>query len=254
MRALIVDDEPLARRGVSLRLRKFPEIVVVGECDNGSKAIRMIVETKPDLIFLDIQMPDIDGFDVLNALPRELVPAVIFLTAHDQHAIRAFEVHAFDYVLKPINNARFSDAVNRALRSAESATGAKALESLPVLPNECKKRFISRFTVHTGSRIRIVNADEVDWIATARDYVELHVGGQSLLIRETMTAMEQRLDPVKFMRIHRCRIVRIAMIVELRSIDNREYLIRLKDGTEHKSSRTYATQLASWLRRDGLDL
>lgn len=246
MRALIVDDEPLARRGVSLRLKKFPEITIIGECDSGSKAIRRIVETTPDLVFLDIQMPDIDGFDVLNALPREVVPAVIFLTAHDEHAIRAFEVHAFDYVLKPINNARFSDAVNRALRAAEVVTEARP-QLAKDLCDKSNERYVSRFAVHSGSRIRIVNADEVDWFGAARDYVELHVSGQSLLIRETMEALERRLDPVMFMRIHRCRIVRIATIVELRSIDNREYLIRLKDGSEHRSSRTYAPKLARWL-------
>ena len=251
MRALIVDDEPLARRGVVLRLRKFKDVEIVGECADGSSAVEKILELSPDVVFLDIQMPGMDGFDVLRALPRENLPAVIFLTAYEQHALRAFEVHALDYLLKPVDDARFAAAVARARRLLDSAWKATMAERVLQMLDRTSDKFASRFTVRTGSRIQVVLAEDVEWIGAAGDYSELHAGGRAHLLRETMSSLEQRLDPSKFLRIHRSRIVRAASIVELRSIENREFTVRLSDGSEHRSSRTYADRLDRWLSSGG---
>jgi two-component system, LytTR family, response regulator len=251
MRALIVDDEPLARRGVVLRLRKFKDVEIIGECGDGSSAVQKIVELSPDVVFLDVQMPGMDGFDVLRALPRESLPGVIFLTAYEQHALRAFEVHALDYLLKPVDDTRFAAAVGRARKLVDSDLKATLAQRVFEMLDRAQEKYITRFTVQTGSRIQIVLAEDVEWIASAGDYVELHAGGRSHLLRETMAALEQRLDPAKFLRIHRSRIVQTGCIVELRSIENREFTVRLSDGSEHRSSRTYADRLDQWLSRGG---
>lgn len=247
MRALIVDDEPLARRGVALRLRRLNDIDIVGECVNGLDAVEKIVQLSPDVVFLDVQMPGMNGFAVLRALPREQLPAVIFLTAYEEHAIRAFEVHALDYLLKPIRKERFLDAVARARALIGQAGNTEAVQRLSGLLADQSERYQESFVVHTGSRIHIVRANDVDWIGSAGDYVELHIGGRTHLMRETMQSFEQRLNPAEFLRIHRCRIVRTALIAELHLTDNREYTIKLSDGSEHRSSRRYADALARWL-------
>ncbi|HXZ11992.1 MAG TPA: LytTR family DNA-binding domain-containing protein [Candidatus Sulfotelmatobacter sp.] len=247
MRVLIVDDEPLARRGVAVRLRKFPDIEIVGECSDGSSAVKRILNLSPDLVFLDVQMPELNGFDVLRALPKDRIPGVIFLTAYEQHALRAFEVHAIDYLLKPIDDARFESAIHRARRQTHSASQAQLVERLLGLLDEKATKYLSQFAVRTGSRIQVILAADVEWIAAAGDYSELHARGRAHLLRETMNSLEQKLDPANFMRIHRSRIVRSSSIVELRSIENREYLVKLADGSEHRSSRTYADRLEQWL-------
>jgi two-component system LytT family response regulator len=247
MRILIVDDEPLARRGVALRLRKFKNVEIVGECGDGSTAVQKILELSPDLVFLDVQMPGMDGFEVLRALPAGKLPCVIFLTAYERHALKAFEVHALDYLLKPVSNVRFSSALDRALKLVDSARKATMTERVLEMLGQTADKYVSRFTVQTGTRIQIIAAGDVDWIGAAGDYVELHVSSRSFLLRETMAALEQRLDPAKFLRIHRSRIVQSKSIVELRSIENREFMMKLLDGSEHRSSRTYADPLERWL-------
>jgi two-component system, LytTR family, response regulator len=247
VRALIVDDEPLARRGVVLRLRKFRDVEIIGECGDGSSAVEKILELSPDVVFLDVQMPGMDGFDVLRALPRENLPGVVFLTAYEQHALRAFEVHALDYLLKPVDDARFAAAIGRARKLADSALKAMMAERVLQMLDQTSEKYASRFTVQTGSRIQIVLAEDVEWIGAAGDYVELHVNGRSYLLRETMASLELRLNPTKFLRIHRSRIVQTGSILELRSIENREFTVRLSDGSEHRSSRTYADRLDQWL-------
>jgi len=214
VRALIVDDEPLARRGVVLRLKKFKDVEIVGECEDGPSAVEKILTLAPDVVFLDVQMPGMDGFEVLRTIPRENLPSVIFLTAYEQHALRAFEVHALDYLLKPVDDDRFRVALQRARMVGDHQS------KLP---------------------------EEIEWIAAAGDYAELHGSGRSHLIRETMNALEGKLDPAQFFRIHRSRIVRAKCIRELCPIDNREYLVKLSDGSEHRSSRSYADHLDSWL-------
>jgi two-component system LytT family response regulator len=247
MRILIVDDEPLARRGVVLRLRKFKNVDVIGECGDGATAVKAILKLSPDIVFLDVQMPGMDGFGVLRALPRESLPGVIFLTAYEHHALRAFQFYALDYLLKPVSRARFAAAVGRAHMLVDSASKAAMTDRVMEMLGQASDQYASRFTVQTGSRIQIVAAEDVEWIGTAGDYVELHSGGRSFLLRETMASLEQRLDPSNFIRIHRSRIVRSARIQELRSIDNHEFMVKLTDGTQHRSSRTYSNRLERWL-------
>ena len=247
MRALIVDDEPLARRGVALRLKRFRDVEVVGECGDGPSAVEKILELAPDVIFLDVQMPGMDGFEVLQALPREDLPTVIFLTAYEQHALRAFEVHALDYLLKPVDDERFGTAMQRARRAMDTDNKIQMAERIVHLLEERPGRYVSRFPVRVGSRIQVVLTDDIEWIAAAGDYAELHCGGRCHLLRETMNALDQKLDPLQFLRIHRSKIVRVGCVRELRAIDNREYLVTLSDGSEHRSSRTYADRLEDWL-------
>ena len=247
MRTLIVDDEPLARRGVVLRLRKFRDIEVVGECGDGPSAVEKILELTPDVVFLDVQMPGMDGFEVLRALPRESMPAVIFLTAYEQHALRAFEVHALDYLLKPVNDERFGDAIRRARQIGDSGSRIRMAERILEMLDRKSAKYVTRFPVRIGSRIQLVIADDIEWIRAAGDYAELHTSGQCYLVRETMNSLEEKLDPAQFLRIHRSRIVRMGCVRELRAIDNREYLLKLSDGSEHRSSRSYADRLDDWL-------
>jgi len=247
VRVMIVDDEPLARRGVCVRLRKLPDIEIVGECGDGESAVEGILRLQPDLIFLDVQMPGADGFDVLRALPSESLPAVIFLTAHEQHALRAFEVHALDYLLKPLDDDRFAAAVSRARQRIETASKAELVGRMLALLEQNSGKSSSRFMVRTGSRIQLVLADNVEWISTAGDYTELHTRSATHLLRETMNSLEQKLDPTRFARIHRSRMINLACVLELRSIENREYVVKLCDGSQHRSSRTYADRLERWL-------
>lgn len=247
MRALIVDDEPLARRGVILRLRKFKDVEVVGECADGASAVEKIMNLSPDVVFLDVQMPGMDGFDVLRALPKEKMPGVIFLTAHEQHALRAFEFHALDYLLKPLHEERFAAAINRARKLMDSSLRENMVERVLQMLGQTSEKYVARFTIQMGTRIQIVLAEDVEWIGAAGDYVELHVSGRSHLFRETMASLEQRLDPTRFIRIHRSRIVQAANIVQLQSLENREFTVQLSDGSEHRCSRTYADRLERWL-------
>ncbi|MDQ2711374.1 MAG: LytTR family DNA-binding domain-containing protein [Acidobacteriota bacterium] len=247
MRALIVDDEPLARHGVALMLRRFKDIDVVGECGDGPSAVDRILERSPDVVFLDIQMPGMDGFDVLRALPKEDMPAVIFLTAYDRYVLRAFDFHALHYLLKPVDDTRFAAAISRARDLVDSKLKADMAQRVMKMLDGASDQYASRFAVQTGSRIQIVAAEDIEWVGSAGNYVELHVNGRSFLLRESMASLEQRLDPAKFIRIHRSRIVQSRVIVELRSIENREFKVMLSDDSEHRSSRTYADRLERWL-------
>jgi two-component system, LytTR family, response regulator len=247
MRALIVDDEPLARRVVTLMLRRFRDVEIVGQCGDGLSAVEAILGLAPDLVFLDVQMPGMDGFEVLRAIPKQNLPTVVFVTAYEQHALRAFEAHAIDYLLKPIDEERFALAVERARALIHSAAKVDLDERIMKLLGREAERFVSRFAVRSGSRIQIVLTDDIDWIGAAGDYAELHSRGRAYLVRESMRLLEQKLDAGSFLRIHRSRIVRIERIRELQAIDNREYLVKLSDGSEHRSGRTYADRLEQWL-------
>lgn len=247
MRILIVDDQPLARRGVSARLKRFEDMEVVGQCGDGESAVTKILELSPDLVFLDVQMPGMDGFEVLRALPRENLPPVIFLTAYEQHALRAFDVHALDYLLKPVDDERFAVAIQRARQFADSQSKAQFDERLLKLLGEDAGKYASRFAVRTGTKIQLVFADDIDWVGTAGNYTELHSRGKAHLLRETMNVLEERLDPAQFIRVHRSRIIRLKCVRELQAIGNREYIVKLSDGSEHRASRSYADQLERWL-------
>ncbi len=250
MRALIVDDEPLARAGVAVRLRQFPDVEVIGECGDGPSAVTKILELSPDVVFLDVQMPGMDGFEVLRALPSADLPPVIFLTAYEEHAVRAFDVHALDYLLKPLDDDRFRLAVERVRQVKDTEAKLQLSERIFSLLGENSRRYVSRLPVRTGSRIQVVLADDIEWIAAAGDYVELHCGPRHHLVRETMNSLEEKLDPAKFLRIHRSRIVRLTCVRELHAMDNHEYLVKLSDGTEHRSSRRYGDRLDRWLSPD----
>ena len=259
IRTLVVDDEPLARRGICTRLRPLAYIDLVGECENGRQAVEAIRTHKPDLVFLDVQMPGLDGFDVLQAVGPDAMPGVIFVTAYDQHALRAFDVHALDYLLKPIDDDRFYRALDRVYahytQRQESALGRRLSALLAdVKPAEAERLAVEappqgagqRFVIKTGGRIFFVKADEIDWIEAAGDYVGLHVGPKTHLLRETMTALEDQLDPRLFLRIHRSTIVNTERILELRPHFNGEYKMLLHDGTELKSSRSYREHLQAF--------
>jgi two-component system LytT family response regulator len=244
IRALIVDDEPLARRGIRVRLERASDVEIVGECANGPEAVAAIRDRSPDLVFLDVQMPGLDGFGVVEQVGVDRMPPVVFVTAYDAHALKAFDVHALDYLLKPIDDDRFDVAVDRARRRVyeRAATGrATAGRQLTAALAELRDR---RILIKDRGRVVIVNEADVDWIEAEGDYVRVHTGGRGHLLRETMSAMADRLDPTRFARIHRSTIVNVSRIRELRPHPNREYTVVLRDGTQLKLSRGYRDALA----------
>jgi len=251
VRVVIVDDEPLARSGVRARLSRFPEIEIVGECGDGRTAVAAIRELSPDLVFLDIQMPDVNGFDVLRSLPANSLPSIIFLTAYDRYAVNAFEVHALDYLLKPIDDERFRRSVEHARDRMSTHTAASLEYRIRKLLELAGERDASdyedHFAAQTGQRIVIVPVKDVDWIEANGDYVTLHAGGKSHLLRQTMRWMEGKLDPKRFLRIHRSAIVQATKIRELVSLGNREFMVRLSDGKEIRASRNYSERIERWL-------
>jgi len=251
IRTLIVDDEPLAREGIRLRLAAEPDVAVVGECGNGREAVAAIRRDAPDLILLDVQMPGLDGFDVLAEVGPERMPLVIFVTAYDQHALRAFEVHALDYLLKPIDQDRFTQAVQQArarLQQHDLTHLNRQLHALldtlasPATAATDTGIPLQRLLIKTHGRIFFLPLDEVDWIEAAGDYVRLHAGPQRHLLRETMANLEQQL-PAHFQRIHRSIIVNLHQVRELRARDHGEYVVYLRDGTTLKLSRSYRERL-----------
>jgi two-component system LytT family response regulator len=251
MRILIVDDEPPARRGVRARLTNQPDIEIVGECASGKDAVTAIQSLSPDLVFLDIQMPDLSGFDVLRQLSGARLPLVIFLTAYNQHALRAFEVHALDYLVKPIDDVRFYESIEHARthvgRRLAGEVETRLRKLLDEYQNDGASRYETRFAVRTRQRISIVEVNDIDWIQASRDYVTLHSGKKSYLLRQSMNGIESQLDPSRFLRIHRSAIIQASRIRELVTLENREYLIRLSTGVELKSSRTYSDVIERWL-------
>jgi two-component system LytT family response regulator len=242
LRTLIVDDEPLARERVRMMLGMHDDVAVVGEYGDGQQAIDAIRTQRPDLVFLDVQMPGVDGFGVLRALEGEVMPYVVFVTAYDQYALRAFEVHALDYVLKPFNAERFSQALQRA-RSAiakrdegEVGVDRDRLRSL-VASLTAEQREKQRIVVKSSGRVFFVKVDDIDWIEAEGNYVRLHMGAQSHLLRETMKGMESVLDTSQFIRIHRSTIVNADRIRELQPLFHGEYAVILRDGTRLVASR-----------------
>jgi len=254
--ALIVDDEPLARRTIRGLLRDDPEVEVVGECGGGREAVESIRRQPPDLLFLDIQMPGMDGFEVLSQIELEAVPAVIFVTAYDAYALRAFEVHALDYLLKPFTNERFKEALARAKSHVESREAKAVAQSLRALLSERdsaassasgRDGFLTRFIVKRGGRVIFVSPADVDWIEADDYYIKLHVGSRAHLLRLSMKELERRLDPQSFWRIHRSAIINLDRVEELRQRRNGEYVVALKDGTELKLSRDRRERLRQLL-------
>jgi two-component system, LytTR family, response regulator len=234
LRAIIVDDEPLARESVRMLLRRDPEVEIAGDC-SGVDAVALIERTSPDIMFLDMQMPEVGGFDLLEAVGADAVPAVVFVTAYDEYALRAFEVHAIDYLLKPFDDARFERGLSRAKERARSR-GQKN-ERLADLVRE-RSRYLKRFLVRVRDKIIVVNADDIDWIEAADYYVSLHVGSKTHLLRETMSELETRLDPERFFRAHRSAIVNIDRVREIHPLFRGDCALLLADGTQVKLSRT----------------
>ncbi len=243
--ALIVDDEPLAREGIREFLRSERDITIVGECRNGNEAIAAITAKRPDLVFLDIQMPGLSGFDVLDAIQGHEPPAIIFVTAYDEYALRAFQVHALDYLLKPVERERFRAALDRVRAQIEYAEAGALSKRLAKLLDEVKvqPRFRERLMIKTGGKIYFVQAHEIDWIEAAGNYARLHVKGERHLIRETMTALERRLDPDRFVRIHRSTIVNLDRLKEFQPWFKGEHVAIMRDGTRLSVSRKYRTLL-----------
>ncbi len=241
IRTLIVDDEPLARERVKRLLRDESGIEIIGECGNGKDAVRMIGEFGPDLVFLDIQMPEKNGFEVIKALNANRLPVIVFVTAFDQYAIQAFDVHALDYLLKPFNRERFHKAVGRARKQIESTLRGELDERLVSLIENIgqEKKYLDRLMVKSVGRVYFLKTDEIDWIEAAGNYLKLHVGRESHMIRETMNAIEAKLDPSEFVRIHRSTVVNIDRIKELHPMFSGDYTAVLRDGTQLALSRNY---------------
>lgn len=259
IRTLIVDDEPLAREGLRVLLERDPEVEVVGECGDGESAAEAIATLRPDLVFLDIQMPEADGFAALSEADDEL-PLVVFVTAYDRYAIRAFDVHALDYLLKPFDDERLEEALARAKsrlrerrdtalteriaqllaeRSAERTEKPReASKGSTGVPRASPSDHLERLVVKRAGRVLFLEVDEIDWIEAADYYVRLHVGDQAHLLRTTMKRLERSLDPDVFFRIHRSFIVRLDFVKELRPDGSGEYEVVLRDGTSLSLSRS----------------
>ena len=250
IRALIVDDEPLARDGVRLHLEAQTDIEIIGEAIDGDNAVEMINELRPDLVFLDVQMPGLDGFGVIEAVGVDAMPAVVFTTAYDEFALRAFDANAVDYVLKPFDGDRLRRALDQARTQIRGRRRSEIEERLIGLLAELhgKGQYLERIIVRSGGRILILRTDDVDWLEAASNYVRIHAGGREYLLRETMTNLESRLDPAQFVRIHRSTIVRLNRIKELEPLFQGDYVLILEDGTRLTSSRGYRDRLQELLQ------
>ena len=251
LRVLIVDDEPLARRGIRNQLhQQSTSIDIVGECSNGKEAVDAIRALCPDLVFLDIQMPELGGFEVVKAIGVEEMPEVIFVTAYDKYALEAFEVHALDYLLKPIDPERFSHAFHRAARELQRDDFHKKLDAvLRQLNTSEKTQWRERFLIKEAGRIFFVNVDEVSWIDSAGNYIRLHIGSRTRMLRATLDATAGELDPHRFVRIRRSTLVNVDAIKEFHTMSKSTYRIVLHDGTELTSSRNYRANLDELFRR-----
>lgn len=260
IRAVIVDDEPLARRNIRLLLNDDAEIEILGEASNGQEALALINKHSPDLVFLDIQMPEMDGFGVLENIDAAQLPVIVFVTAYDQYALKAFEYHALDYLLKPFDDARFAKALAQAKLQVEQRELKDLSERLVALlenrerPAEepSRARYVSRWLIKSAGRVFFLKTDDIDYVQAEDYYVKLHVGRKGHLLRETMNEMEAKLDPSQFLRIHRSSIVNIERIRELQQHFNGEYIVLLHDGTELKLSRSRREQLQNLLKSGSL--
>lgn len=258
LRAVIVDDESLARRGLKLRLEQVGDVVIVGECSNGREATATIRETGPDVVFLDIQMPGMNGFDVVRELQADNMPQIIFVTAFDHFAVQAFEVHAVDYVLKPVDVDRLQTAVEKAReridnRQTEARKGelmrlvmkltGKSEGAVDRMVQPGVSAYAERFTIKDRDEITILPVADITWIDAAGDYMCLHANGQTYVMRITLKSLEQQLDPGTFQRVHRSTIVNLNRIAKLTSHINGEYFLTLDCGARLKTSRSYRDAL-----------
>lgn len=255
IRAFVVDDEPPARRRVVELLEREPDVDVAGEYANGHDAIEAIERDAPDLLFLDVQMPELDGFAVLERAKIEPLPVTVFVTAYDAYALKAFEVRALDYLLKPFSDERFEATLERARERLVSrereALGEKLLSLVDTQPIAASPRYLERLVVKTTGRVLFLDVGNVDWIEAAGVYVTIHEGGREHLLRESLTSLEERLDPRRFARIHRSTIVALDRVAELRLDEKGSHRVVLRDGSELRSSRRHRESLEARLRDSG---
>jgi two-component system LytT family response regulator len=238
IRALIVDDEPLARKRIRLLAEHEPDLQIIGECDSGEQALAAIERSTPHLLFLDVQMPEMDGFELLQKLPRERLPAVIFTTAYDKHAVRAFEAHALDYLLKPIQPERFKASVARAqehLANQQASSAARGLLDLLATRQgssiePATGQYLTRLTVKNDDKVAVIKTADIDSIESAGNYVSVNVGKESHILRETLNALEKQLDPEKFLRVSRSAILNLDRVKELQPMFKGEHIIVLQNG------------------------
>lgn len=249
IRVLIVDDEPLARARLKELLSEEPDMAVIGECRDGNEAIDAIGRQRPDLVLLDVQMPEPDGFGVLRAVSREHPPAVIFVTAHRDFAVQAFEANALDYLLKPFDQERFRRSLSRVRerrRTGATELDAELVERLESLSSRlppASERYATRLVAKVGWRMRFLRVEDIDYLEAEGNYVCVHQGKQSFLTRETMNAVEEKLDPRDFVRIHRSLIVRLDRVEEVEPLAPGEMVLTLRDGTKLTSGRSYRARL-----------
>lgn len=238
---LIVDDERLAREGLRMLLADDPDIAAVQEAKNGREAVQCVREARPDLVFLDVQMPEMDGFSVVHEIGPERMPAVVFVTAHDQYAIRAFEINAIDYLLKPVTPERLTQSLARAkarLHPSEPHHHSRQILSL-LETIASPPRYLKRMAVQSAGKTSFIGVEDVDWIRAAENYVELHVAQASHLLHVAMNTMEKSLDPATFVRIHRSLIVNLLRVKEIQPLGHGEYVLLLHTGVRLQSGRTY---------------
>ena len=241
IRTLIIDDERIARRGIRALLRDEPDIEIIGECEDGAAAVTAIRDLHPDLVFLDIQMPELDGFEVIAALGRMRMPVIIFVTAYDEYAIKAFGVHALDYLLKPVKPMLMRRALQRARAILQYENTHEFTRKLNRLLDDVAtaRKYIRRFPIRASGGIYFIDVKEIDWIEAYGDYVRLHTGKKKHLLRKTLTVIHDELDPSEFIRVHRSAIVHIKSIGSMLALTNGDYAIHLSDGTTLTLSRTY---------------
>ncbi|PWT89309.1 MAG: DNA-binding response regulator [Blastocatellia bacterium] len=249
IKLLIVDDEPLARDRIREMLKDYPEMEVIAEARNGREAVESIAANAPDLVFLDVQMPDLNGFEVLESLSVERMPLIIFVTAYDQHAIRAFDVHAIDYLTKPFDRRRFADAIERVkifMKGTEEPDTGRILKMLQEF--KAGPRYLERFAIKNGEKVFFIRSEDVDAIEAQGNYVRLNLANSSHLLRETLNNIEAQIDPRVFVRIHRRTIVNINRVKELQTWARGEYRVVLHNGSHYSLSRGYREHFDNFIK------
>lgn len=239
LRLLVVDDEPLIRRGIRNALAGIEDVVVVGECGSGQDAVRAIESLHPELVLLDVQMPDFSGLEVIRQVGTKKMPLTVFITAYDEYAVQAFELNAVDYLLKPFDEERFHESLERARERLAARTQTSFSEQLEALLSQKAQKRPERLVVRNGDRYDLVPVDSIDWIESADNYVELHCGPKQYLLGETLTRLETKLDSARFLRIHRCRIVNLSRIVAVHPLLSGSYEMELKNGVRLTTGRQY---------------
>ena len=255
VRVLVVDDEPLARARMRTLIADHPDIEIVGECGNGADAILAIEKHSPDIVFLDIQMPELDGFGVIEAVGPDRMPLVIFVTAYDEYAVQAFEVHALDYLLKPVERERFAAALARAKarlsnpEAVRSDAGPDKAQLQALLEHLGRRqRRDLRLAIKVDGRLLLLRTAEIDWIEAVDNHAKIHVGAETHLVRDTLTRLESRLPAARFLRIHRSTIVNTERVKELQPWFQGDFVVILHDGSRHTSGRSYRQKLQAFIR------